>query len=69
MASKRQQAEIRGARAFSDPMWDRARNPPAPGALNERDRRALLRPRSLTAAICGDPLPGYSALDRRGRPA
>ena len=34
-------------------------------AFNERDRRALLAPRDLTAAFFGDPLPGYSALDRR----
>lgn len=24
-------------------------------------------PRSITAAVCGDPLPGQSALDKRGR--
>lgn len=33
--------------------------------LAERDRRLLLRPRDLTAAFAGDPLPGFSALDRR----
>lgn len=31
----------------------------------ERDRRLALRPRDLTAAIAGDPLPGMSALERR----
>jgi len=36
-----------------------------PDALAERDRRAQVPPRDLTAAVCGDPLPGYSALDRR----
>jgi hypothetical protein len=34
-------------------------------ALAERARRAALKPRDLTAALCGDPLPGYSALERR----
>lgn len=32
--------------------------------LREWRNRLELRPRDLTAAICGDPLPGYSALDR-----
>ncbi len=41
-----------------------------PEAIEERDRRLALAPASLTAAFCGDPLPGYSALDRaRARPA
>ena len=35
------------------------------GALAERDRRLSKRHSSLTAALCGDPLPGLSALDRR----
>lgn len=38
---------------------------PAPGVVEERDYRLSLAPRDLTAAFCGDPLPGYSALDRR----
>lgn len=33
--------------------------------LAERERRQALEPRSLTAALLGDPLPGYSALDKR----
>lgn len=33
----------------------------------ERDARKRLQPRDLTAAFFGDPLPGYSALDRRKR--
>lgn len=33
--------------------------------LADRDRRATLEPRDLTASFFGDPLPGYSALDRR----
>jgi hypothetical protein len=41
---------------------------PCPLALAERDRREALRDQqSLTAAFFGDPLPGMSALDRRGR--
>lgn len=30
----------------------------------DREQRYALTPRDLTAAFCGDPLPGYSALDR-----
>lgn len=33
--------------------------------LRARDRRLKIKPRDLTAYICGDPLPGYSALERR----
>lgn len=33
--------------------------------LGEREHRSWLLPRDLTAALFGDPLPGYSALDRR----
>ena len=38
---------------------------PCPKALAERECRMNLAPRDLTAAFCGDPLPGFSALDRR----
>lgn len=38
---------------------------PSPDALAERNHRINLSPRDLTAAFFGDPLPGYSALDRR----
>ena len=38
---------------------------PDPLALADRDRRANLEPRDLTAWFFGDPLPGMSALDRR----
>lgn len=31
----------------------------------DRDRRLGLTPRDLSATLCGDPLPGYSALERR----
>jgi hypothetical protein len=37
---------------------------PDPLALADRDRRANLEPRDLTAWFFGDPLPGMSALDR-----
>lgn len=37
---------------------------PTSELLHERDMRAQIPPRDLTAAFCGDPLPGYSALDR-----
>lgn len=38
---------------------------PAQDVLAERDYRAGLTPRDLSAALMGDPLPGYSALERR----
>ena len=40
---------------------------PCPLALADRDRRAKLEPRDLTAWFFGDPLPGMSELDRRTR--
>ncbi len=36
-----------------------------PCVLEEREHRAALEPRDNTAALLNDPLPGYSALDRR----
>lgn len=33
--------------------------------LEERNTRLALAPRDLTAAFFGDPLPGYSALEKR----
>lgn len=33
--------------------------------LADRDRRAALEPVSITAAVCGDPPPGRSALDQK----
>jgi len=38
---------------------------PDPEAMADRDRRSALLPRDLTALLCGDPLPGMSAFDRR----
>lgn len=36
-----------------------------PEVIAEHTRRSSLRPRDLTAFLLGDPLPGYSALERR----
>lgn len=41
------------------------RAPVPPHVLAERDAIIAASPRSLTAALLGDPLPGRSALDRR----
>lgn len=38
---------------------------PTDNEIRERDYRATLTHQSITAAFCGDPLPGYSALDRK----
>jgi hypothetical protein len=38
---------------------------PSQAALDDRALRLGIAPRDLTAAAQGDPLPGYSALDRR----
>jgi hypothetical protein len=38
---------------------------PPEAALRDRDRRANLDHDSITAYLCGDPKPGYSALDRQ----
>lgn len=35
-------------------------------ALDDRARRAALHPATITAMLLGDPLPGHSALDKRG---
>jgi len=40
-------------------------NQPTEDVLIERNKRLALSPRDLTAAMFGDPLPGYSALERR----
>ena len=48
---------------------ERGCNPPSlslrSDLLADRDRRANLEPRDVTAWFFGDPLPGMSALDRR----
>lgn len=38
---------------------------PSPDAVAERNTRLATRPRDLTAALLGDPRPGWSALERR----
>ena len=38
---------------------------PTKAAQADRDRRYLLEPASVTAALLGDPLPGYSAWDQK----
>jgi hypothetical protein len=73
--SKREIARVLGRRLSS--VCDRLNGKPSPAPPRvvpdevraEHAHRAALAPRDLTAAICGDPLPGYSALDkRRGAP-
>ncbi len=41
---------------------------PSPETIEEAARAIAAGPRNITAALCGDPLPGRSALDRRSRP-
>ena len=38
---------------------------PPPEIIAERDYRAKLKPRDLTASICGDPPVGFSAYDKK----
>lgn len=38
-----------------------------PAVIEQRDQRQRLHPKTLTARICGDPLPGFSALDMRAK--
>ncbi len=38
-----------------------------PETLADRARRYALEPRSLSASLLGDPLPGYSALDQMAK--
>jgi hypothetical protein len=54
----------RYGRAHSEISAARFVAPPA-DVLRRREHRVMLRPTSLTALLCGDPLPGESALDRR----
>lgn len=44
---------------------ERAIDKPSADILRERDRRLAIPPRDLSAAFFGDPLPGFSALERR----
>lgn len=47
--------------------YDHYERPPVvtEAEIADRNRRLELSPRDLSAAFFGDPLPGYSALDRR----
>lgn len=58
---------FREFKEFDVPRGERAPAPIdiPPEVLADRDRRLSLAPRSLVARVCGDPLPGYSALERR----
>jgi len=44
--------------------WVPDRNVPPPEVIEDAIRRATA-PRSITAILCGDPCPGFSALDRK----
>jgi hypothetical protein len=46
----------------------KGRSDPPAFVLAERDRRYILEHRTTTAAFCGDPLPGESALDKLRSP-
>ena len=49
----------------AQPHADCVNQRPPDYVIAERDRRYTVAPRDNTAALLGDPLPGYSALDRR----
>jgi hypothetical protein len=54
---------VRGRHRVLPQEKETARIPPE--VLADRDRRRDLQPQDYTAEFFGDPLPGYSALDRR----
>lgn len=63
---KREAEKLRNGPVTSRERIDRIERPdfiPA-AAIDDRDRRAVMEPRDLTAAFCGDPPVGYSALDK-----
>jgi len=62
---KAEQAMLREDRAALRAVLVNESIEPDPAALADRDVRLGLAPRSLIAAVAGDPLPGYSALDRK----
>lgn len=45
----------------------RGKDPTPQSVIDERNRRLALEPRDLTAHLQGDPLPGFSALDKYNR--
>ncbi len=59
----RKKIEIRSPYDYSYKRSNEER--PSEAALCERGVRLSVPPRDLTAALCGDPRPGYSALERR----
>lgn len=68
MKQKRNEAErtrLRRGIRVRQPDGTLPRAPICAVVLADRDLRCNARPRDLTAALCGDPLPGYSALERR----
>lgn len=75
-------SEMNRSRAACHAKWDSIKNPrtsfphqepivprmvPDISAEHDRNIRVNLAPRDLTAAFFGDPLPGYSVLDKRER--
>lgn len=58
-----QRIEQKSPRTFIDLVTSGPK--PTNEALRCRDARLAAMPRDLTAALCGDPLPGFSALERR----
>jgi hypothetical protein len=64
---RRYQAQYRKKYYTAAPaeLWRGDRVIADPGTLAEREKRLARNHTSLTAALCGDPLPGESALDRR----
>ena len=61
-AEARRRQDIKGIRR-SDHFTFMVQTPEE--VLADRNKRLMLRPRDLSAAYFGDPLPGYSALERR----
>jgi hypothetical protein len=57
---------LRSRRSLSLRVSGAADQPKLPAsAIADREARYATPPRSLTALLCGDPLPGFSALERR----
>lgn len=60
----RARQKIRRAEYLREIAADDRPRKPDPAAIEEMHYRNGLEPRDVTARFCGDPLPGYSALDR-----
>ena len=63
---RRKRAEDVSRRQIEGLTFVRAQKNEVEQVILERNMRASLAPRDMTAAFFGDPLPGYSALDKRG---